>query len=226
MFQAPRMMQRVPAPLREDYLECLVDASRTFADERTVHAGRLFWCDHTPLNLRCAGDLALLFDDALFVLVLRHYRGNVQSLRRSFAHGYRWAGAHVADSAAVWSSFYQHVGDLPKSRTLVVSYDRLCYDPEQNISRIEAEVSQRVGIDPAGFDRSVLSVSHATSDARPTVGTLGTQGTILRPISSYDAAAWNDGFEAACRPELAEVDEMLAAMYPEYTESLTAETSS
>jgi Sulfotransferase family len=220
--QAPQLMQRVPTPKKDDYLEWLFASTCEFAD-RTLSGGRVFWVDHTPLNLLVGSALAERLPGALFVLMLRHYRGVVQSLRRSYAEGYRWAGSQIGDSAALWAEYYAHAAALPPDRTLVLSYDRLCADPEPAIRRAGDFIAARCGVEPAGFDPRVLATSFATTSQRSTIARQDGDRVVFSPIASYDRARWTDGMEAVCRPAVGRVDEELRARYPdEYVEPVSS----
>jgi Sulfotransferase family len=212
--QAPQLMQRVPAAKKDEYLEWLFESTSAFAD-RTLSAERTFWVDHTPLNLLVAAELAERLPDAVFVLMLRHYRGVVQSLRRSFADGYRWAGSQIGDSAALWAEYYAKTAVLPAERTLALSYDGLCADPETAIRRVRQFVANRCSVDAAGFDPRVLATSFATTSQRRTIAASHGEDIVFSPISSYDRARWTDGMEAVCRPAVAAVDTELRARYPD-----------
>lgn len=216
-------MQRVPATKKNEYLEWLFDSTAAFAEQTLSGAERAFWCDHTPLNLLVAAALVERLPDAVFILMLRHYRGAVQSLRRSFADGYRWAGSQIGDSAKLWAEHYANAGVLPVERTLALSYDKLCADPDPAIRRVVQFVADRCGVDPSGFDPRVLSTSFATTSQRRTIATSHGDRVEFSPISSYDRSRWTDGMEAVCRVAVAGVDDDLRARYPdEYVEAVSS----
>ncbi|HTW82639.1 MAG TPA: sulfotransferase [Candidatus Sulfotelmatobacter sp.] len=211
--QAPRLMQRMPTPHRDAFLADLFEASVGFA-ERTLIDGRSFWCDHTPHNLLVASSLVARFPSAVFILMLRHYRGCIQSLRRSYAEGYPWAGIRFMDSAQLWADFYERVDALPPDRTLPVSYDALCAEPGSEVERITSFLADRVGVAAAAFDHAIFASSHATKTSRPTLATTDGATTFFRRKSSFDANAWGDGYEAAAHIHVAPVDALLRKRYP------------
>ncbi len=90
-----------------------MDHARRFAEEVARSQGCEWYCDTTPWNLLVADRLAAQLPDALFVLMLRHYSGTVQSLRRSFESGFVWAGETLADSARIWAHFYRCAAEYP-----------------------------------------------------------------------------------------------------------------
>jgi hypothetical protein len=213
------MMHRVPGTQTERYLEHLFAATSDFADEARNAQGATFWCDHTPLNLRVAKVLADRLPDAIFVLLLRHYRGVIQSLRQSYADGYRWAGRQLQDSAALWATYYRNAAELPPERTIALSYEQLCASPETIIYELENALASRFGIDPASFNRRTLATSHATTSARRTIATLEVDTVVLKGVESYDAARWTEGMETAASIYVDEVEalmrERFAGVYSE-----------
>ncbi|MGB6061185.1 MAG: sulfotransferase, partial [Candidatus Aquilonibacter sp.] len=95
--QAPQLMHRMPSTVLSEYLSHLFVGTLNFADACRDSAGAAMWCDQTPFNLQIARELVERLPDAVFLLMLRHYRGVIQSLRRSYATGYRWAGSRIQD---------------------------------------------------------------------------------------------------------------------------------
>ena len=182
---APATLGAMPGSYRAQYLGDLVDHARRFAEEVTSSQGREWYCDTTPWNLLVADRLAAQLPDALFVLMLRHFAGTVQSLRRSFESGFTWAGETWADSARIWAHFYSSVGRVPADRTVAVSYDALTYEPETVLDLLRAWLDEQ-GYPTDDLDSGQLAVSHAppSSGPRPTIGALGERrgGVAVSPI--------------------------------------------
>ncbi len=169
---APSALGAMPGPFTASYLRDLVTHAQWFAEELTAADGRDWYCDTTPWNLLAADRIAAELPDALFVLMLRHYSGTVQSLRRSFESGFTWAGATWTESARVWADFYRAAGQLPADRTVAVSYDAMTADPETVLDLLVKWLDER-GFPARDLDVGQLAVSHAppASGPRPTIGT-------------------------------------------------------
>lgn len=188
---ADREYARVPAPHKGEYLEELREHALDFATRVARRHGCSCFCDSTPWNLLIAGTLVARLPDALFVLTVRDVRGVSQSLERSRAQGYLWAGDTLEERALLWRRFYSHVGSLDPDRTVVVDYDELCAEPPAVLDELARDLS-RHGI-TFSLDAGALCESHANpaGAGRPTVGVrLGDGSVSLRSIPSYDAAAW------------------------------------
>lgn len=214
--QAPAMIRRAPSPVRQAMLEHVFQGMRNFADQSRDKNGALFWCDQTPFNLLIARSLSGLLEDAVFILMLRHYRGTIQSLRRSFAGGYRWAGRQLQDSAALWATFYSHAEELPQERTLAVSYDKLCNSPLETLERVESSLSRMLGVDPGLFDRAVFADSHATQGLHHRTIAERTGTTLrFRSIGAYDTDQWSAAHEKAASLFVLETHEALLKRYPQ-----------
>jgi hypothetical protein len=226
LWQVPQALQRAPSRFKAEYLEDLFDASLAFADRQRDQRGARFWCDQTPFNLSIAQSLATRLKDAIFVLMLRHYRGAIQSLRRSYTEGYRWAGRNFQDSATLWANIYHNCAHLPPERTIAVSYERLCAFPLEAIESLEAQLAHKLGIESSGFDRSVCARSYATTALRRTIAFMGEESVEFKPIASYDSERWTEGMETAALVYASETDALLRNRYPDvYREPLLAATA-
>lgn len=206
LYDVAGRMRAMSSPFKDAYLERLFDATVEFAERKRNQSSARFWCDQTPLNLLVGQELGERLNDAVFVLMVRDYRGVVQSLRRANADGHRWAGARIEDSADVWARCYAHAPLLPPDRTIAVSYDDLCASPEATVSSLADCLGERLGVDPALFRREVFASSHATRLPRATIATLDGETVSFAPVPSYDATAWSDGMEARCAPIVSEAE--------------------
>lgn len=210
--------RRVPSSYRDAYLEHLVGSTTAFADSAAEAAGVSIWCDQTPWNLLIIDELVARFPTALFVLSVRHYSGTILSLQRSFKAGYNWAGRTMEDSAKLWSRFYGRVVDLPKDRTIAISYDGLCADPIPTLARLREQLAEHLSVDPLGFDDCSLAESHATEKARPTLAYVYDGRAHLRPINSLEPGAWTTQIERVTRPIVATTDQWLRLHLPDVYE--------
>lgn len=211
----PSVIGKFPGLYRDAYLEDLCNHARDFAEDAAREAGRGWYCDATPWNLGCARTLAAQLPDALFVLTIRHYAGTVQSLRRSFAAGFQWAGASFEESARLWATMYAHVAELPPERTVSFAYDALGARPEETLRKLEADLAAH-GFDSSGLDREVLAVSHASVPGqRPTVGVREPGGVRLVPFPTVELEHWSGDIQAAVWPAVREVHLDLQRRFPE-----------
>jgi hypothetical protein len=224
--QAPQLMQRIPSPVKDEYLDSLATSGKAFAERKLKESKKRFWCDQTPWNLCVSRRVAELFPKALFVLMLRDFRGTVLSLRDSYAQGYQWAGSHISDSAQLWASFYEAAQHLPSDRTFAVSYDRLCRSPQESIASLEHAVGSYLRIGRDAFDRAVFADSHAKSlGPRRTLATKVGDKITFTSIEPYDSSRWNDAMESQCIPYVENVERKLKSLYGvEYVSSSAIET--
>ena len=212
---APSVLGAIPGSYRDPYLRDLVTHAQWFAEGLAAAHGNSWYCDSTPWNILAADRIAADIPDALFVLMLRHYSGTIQSLRRSFESGFGWAGATWTDSAEVWAGAYQTAAALPVERTLAVSYERLCADPSATLDLIGQWMDQH-GFPTDGLDIGQLAISHAppASGPRPTVAVLVGDTVELRPIASYDPLSWSGDIHRMVWPVVVDVHRRLSAQFP------------
>jgi Sulfotransferase family len=201
----------------EAYAADLRRHAREFVELLTVERGLGWYCDSTPWNILFADLLEEELTEPLYVLTLRHYSGTIQSLRRSYAGGYEWAGATWADSARIWAQAYEAVGKLPPARTIPVSYESLAEDPEGTLTTLHARLEDH-GFDTAGLDLNQLVISHAqphgVTEPRPTIGNTDGDGVRLVPMSSFDPQSWSGDIQAAIWPAVRDVHRDLQARFP------------
>jgi len=152
----PAVIERIPGFHHADYLAEIREHARAFAERVAAGQQCSWYVDHTPWNLEVAGRLATDPGDALFVLMLRHYAGNILSLRR-----FPWGGDSWADTARLWATLCGRAIDLPQDRLVVVGYDALTAEPGPTLAALTADLGSR-GFPAAGLDQRLLAVSHAT----------------------------------------------------------------
>lgn len=213
----PEVMPGIQPPAWAPHLE-------HFLGEVQEHAARFIdgvarsencdsYVDSSPRNILIAGELAARFPDALFVLVLRHYSGVVQSLGRT---GWPWVPASVEGRAVVWADAYDAAEGLPPDRTVAISYDRLCAEPEPTLSRFSEQLRSH-GIRTDRLDLSVLGYSHSHVLGQPRPTLVDATGQ-LTAMPSIDAQAWTPAIHATVLPHVRQVEERLRDRYPEYSE--------
>ncbi|HTD33288.1 MAG TPA: sulfotransferase [Candidatus Elarobacter sp.] len=187
----PNAIRRIPSALRDAYIADVREHAEAFAERAAKAAGATAFCDATPWNLLIADELTAALSGALFVLCVRRPEGVVQSLARSFAHGFRWAGANVQSRARLYADFYTQVTHLPEERTVAFDYDRFCVQPHQQIGAFLHQLSNRLDTEPAAFDERVLAEAHAPAvGSNPPIAAASSDGRLVyRPRPSYDASA-------------------------------------
>ena len=212
---APAALGAMPGSFRDPYLRDLVTHAQWFAEGLAAAHGKSWYCDTTPWNILAAERIAADMPDALFVLMLRHYSGTVQSLRRSFESGFGWAGATWGDSAEVWATAYRSAGGLPSGRTLAVSYEGLSADPGTTLDLILQWLGDS-GYPASGLDLDQLAISHAppATGPRPTVAVRVGDAVELRPISSFDPDHWSGDIHRMVWPVVRDVHHGLSARFP------------
>ena len=205
----------IPGPFREAYLKDLRVHAAWFAEESAAAQGAAWYCDSTPWNLAALSDIAADLPDALFIVMLRHYAGCIQSLRRSFSSGFGWAGRDWAGSAEVWAAAYRSLPELPADRTVVVSYDAVASAPESTMAALCSTVAA-MGYPASAVDARELAVSHAppTSGDRPTIGVVEDGAVRLRPIAAFAPEHWSGDIHRMVWPIVQEVHMGLRERFP------------
>ena len=206
----PAVIERIPGFHHADYLAEIREHARAFAERVAAGQQCSWYVDHTPWNLEVAGRLATDPGDALFVLMLRHYAGNILSLRR-----FPWGGDSWADTARLWATLCGRAIDLPQDRLVVVGYDALTAEPGPTLAALTADLGSR-GFPAAGLDQRLLAVSHAAivGEPRPVIGAADGAGGGLRPIRSFDAERWSGDIHAEVWPVVRDMHHELLRRYP------------
>jgi Sulfotransferase family len=212
---APSALGAMPGPYREPYLRDLVVHAQWFAEGLAASHQSSWYCDSTPWNILAADRIAADMPDALFILMLRHYSGTVQSLRRSFESGFGWAGTTWAESAGVWATAYRAAGRLPQQRTLAVSFEALCADPGSTLELVRQWLEEH-DYPATGLDLDQLAVSHAppADGPRPTIGVRVDGAIELQAISSFAPEHWSGDIHRMVWPVVEDVHGDLAARFP------------
>lgn len=212
-YHAEREYKSVPTIYVAKIVETLQAAAANLAQQIAEEQGAKYFVESTPWNLRIISTLCSHYPKAQFILMLRHYRGAIQSMERSSAVVYRWAGPDDATRAQTWASLYTLALDLPHDRTVAVSYDRLCTDPRSALH----DLKQRLALHGLPNDHllaDALMVSHATSCPRPVLCSLSDEGEIeFHGRASYDASSWTAQREIETAVVCARVWERLVALY-------------
>ena len=211
---ARRHYERVPTPLKQLYISELEQHAIEFALRHTRAVGATAFCDSTPWNLRIADYLIQVFPTAVFIVVLRHYSGVIQSLERSYRDGYQWAGPTIRERAQLWSRMYAHLRRIPKTRIVPLGYDRFCADP----IRVLREFNTRLriaGVPSENLSLSAFSHSHATTQNRPTIGSEENGHIVLKPIHSVDLKAWRSESSSEVEQIVRNTDHFLRDVFPD-----------
>ncbi len=210
---APNVIQRIPGYHHNAYLSELRDHAREFAERRARESGCAWYLDHTPWNLEVAARLAADVPDALFVLMLRHYAGNVLSLRR-----FPWAGDSWTEVARLWATLCSQVLYLPEDRLVTVGYDALAAKPGLTLTDLTAALDTH-GFPVADLDPAILTLSHAAiiGEPRPVIGVAGSgdlKAGGLRPIRSFEEERWSGDIHAQVWPVVQDMHFELMRRFP------------
>jgi sulfotransferase family protein len=206
----PAVIQRIPGFHHDAYLTEVREHARTFAERLAREHECAWYVDHTPWNLEVAG-LAADPPDALFVLMLRHYSGNILSLRR-----FPWAGETWEDTAQLWVTLTSLTIELPADRLIPVSYDALAEEPGETLASLGAALESH-GFGTRDLDQRLLAVSHAAvvGEPRPTIGTFdGGEFRSLQPIRSFDSERWSGDIQARIWPIVRDMHYELLRRFP------------
>ena len=186
---APREFARTPSAFREAYLRRLRNQSHAFFEEVGQRSNVAFLCDSTPWNFRILQSLDAAFPNAMFVVTVRSASGVVQSMRRSYQLGYRWAGPEDSDRLATWCEAYEAILGLAPTRVVPFSYDHLCIEPRQTVERFLHCIRESGG--PTDIDLEPLMITHANPESRPTTLKRNSSGGLSwTPIAAYSDEGW------------------------------------
>jgi hypothetical protein len=207
---APAYLSRLPGGEHETFLRELRHLAADHVSRAARHQGCSWFCDATPWNVEVAAAIGSALPDAVFVLMLRHFSGAVQSL-----HRFPWAGETVEDAARLWVELNACIDQLPEERTLAIGYDVLAADPAAAVEAMR-EVMLAIGLDPDQFDDTQFALSHAhiVGEPRPTVAHVADGRAVFHPIPSLDAVQWTPEVHAAVWPVVAEAHRALLSRFP------------
>jgi hypothetical protein len=189
---------RIPSRWKNEYRASLINHALDFEDgiRRSIREKNIL-CDSTPWNARILNKLRATHPNALFLFVIRHFSGVIQSLRISWEKGYGWAGPSDVERAILWRDMNNYILDFDDACTLYVSYDRLCDSPRETISNL-LEKLHGFNIEGA-FDLTVLGDSFTNDLARPTLMKKSNVEVTLEKISTFDPSDWDNQASLAIR---------------------------
>jgi Sulfotransferase family len=207
----PAVIKRIPGFHHDAYLAEIREHARTFA-ERLAREHRCAWyLDHMPWNLEVAGELATDPPESLFVLMLRHYSGNILSL-----HRFPWGGDTWEDTARLWVTLSSLIVELPADRLIPVGYDALAREPGETLASLRSTLESH-GFDTRHLDDRLLAVSHAAvvGEPHPVVGVVDNgQVRSLQSIGSFDSRRWSGDIHARVWPIVRDMHFELLRRFP------------
>ena len=207
----PAVIKRIPGFHHDAYLAEIREHARTFAERLATEHGCAWYLDHTPWNLEVAAGLATDPPESLFVLMLRHYSGNILSL-----HRFPWGGDTWEDTARLWVTLSSLILELPAERLIPVGYDALAEQPEQTLAALRSALENH-GFDAHRLDERLLAVSHAAvvGEPRPVIGVADAgQVRCLQPIRSFDSERWSGDIQARVWPIVKDLHFELLRLFP------------
>lgn len=172
-----------------------------------IHKPR--YLDHTPWYVHLVDFINLLYDDALFIHVIRDGRSVVESLTTSYQKGFSWAGETIAARTGLWAravvagrKAIETVGD---DRYTEILYEDLCRMPEVVLEN----VLRRVGLSMEASVLEPLARVHADPSRKdPTLAKIDDCGNVvLRP--KIVGNVWPAKWSAAEKEEFASTGEGL-----------------
>lgn len=214
-YVAPNDFVRIEIPFKTKYLDDLKEHADAFATRMARENQCKYYCDSNQWNMLAIEAIQKQNPEAIFVFILRHYAGVLQSLERSARDGYDWAGKTLEDRAKLWDQIYSKVTTFPRERTIFVSYDNLCASPESELNKLKLSLAS-FGLDASKFDEKCLAKSHAThrKDARKCIAALDERGVLqYHPIDSFDEKKWSSLMTKAVYGILGKTDQLLQKEY-------------
>ncbi|KAI9855532.1 MAG: hypothetical protein M1813_009760 [Trichoglossum hirsutum] len=210
---------RAPSPYRDAYLDSVRRHARSFASQLAAATGQRYFCDSTPWNLECAESVVSDMPGAIYILLVRHYAGVVLSLERSYEAGFPWAGATWKRRAEIWHHCYENARYLPQERTVPVSYDRLCVQPEETLREVHDRLRE-LGFPVETLNRASLAQRYATGpidkSASRQIAVETPQGTAFQSVRSIDLERWTPDIAATVLPIVKDTSLSLAKLFPDH----------
>lgn len=188
---AHEAFSRIQTPFKDSYRASLIKHAMDFAERiRKSHGENNILCESTPWNVRILKKLRLVYPNALFVFMLRHYSGVIQSLRRSWLQNYPWAGPSDLERAYLWRDSNNHILNFSDDQSIYIGYDGFCASPVSALTSLREQLN-KFGVQ-GDFDVEVLTHSYANAQSRTTIADTNSSGKMaLNRISSFDKADWN-----------------------------------
>jgi len=98
------------------------------------------YLDHTPWYVGLMMFINSIYDDSVFVHIIRDGRDVVNSLSKAYDEGFPWAGRNIAERASLWQSLVKLGTECGKSfepnRYLEIRYEDLCSQPIQSLRKL------------------------------------------------------------------------------------------
>lgn len=207
--------RRMPSPFRDEFNNALQQRVISFPIDLCLSKKASFYVDSTPSNILVCDKLINNVKKSIFILLIRHYKGVIQSLGRSYEDGYEWAGQSHAERAGLWAMHYACSAFLPIESTIVVNYDELCADPNKNINIILS------GLESFGFSNakkanlSILSNSYSNNESRhrPTIMKKHEGVYEYNKIKSYEQSEWTSEIDSVVKPIVNTTNMLIRAKY-------------
>ena len=205
---AKREYFRVPSPVKDEYLVSLFDHAKSFADKITRQNSCEFFCDSTPWNVLILQKLLSHFPSAIFVFSYRSFEATNQSLKRSRADGYEWAGSNDSDRADLWLRCLMQIRHLPADNVIVFNYDMLYEDPGKEVKSLVHRL-EALGLKKDASSMDTFCASHATTSGdRPVIGRRSRNGEVtFMPLPPVPAPALD--IDSVLKQKLAVVKDMV-----------------
>lgn len=136
-----RAMLHRASPLTEPFIAAVTALVKETTVEETKARGKSIYVDHSPWHALCLPEVWDIFPHARVVHVVRNPADVVDSLRRSYLAGYRWAGATTRDRVQLWMRFVDHVESHRADPRLVeIRYEDIAADPRESLRRLVASI--------------------------------------------------------------------------------------
>jgi Sulfotransferase family len=207
----PSFQRKVKVEYKADLYKAFFDRATVFAADQVRHEGREAYVDSNPFNFEIIKDLQREIKPAIFIIMLRDYRGVISSLERSYKAGYLWAGKNDGERAKLYHRFYRYLKEVDNLEDVIfLNYDHLCKNPNEILNEFEQQFYEKLKTlfkvqNPEKeweFNRQILCESHAptystsmsntgSSLLRAFSGSENDDGTFtLNSINSYNMDDW------------------------------------
>jgi GTPase SAR1 family protein len=236
----PSFQKKVAADYKPELYNAMFDFMQLFSADLVRRQSCEAYVDSNPFNFRIIKKLQEKVNPALFIVMLRDYRGVISSLKKSCDEGRSWAGPEDADRATLYYKFYKRLKNINLNQVIFLNYDQLCGSPKEILDTFEEQFYNKLKTlfnvqSPKAewrFDRRILCENQAPTYLNAPTGTPSSlprtfrgqennDGTFtLNPIASYNPKEWSSERDAIVREEVSKIVTDLTKKIPHKVELL------
>ena len=135
----PNYQSRVYADYKPSYHSSLFNHAEDFSEMETRGRGYEAYVDSNPSNLKIIEKLRSKIYPAIFIIMLRDYRGVILSLEKSYNNppGRSWPGKDDEERAQLYYEFYKNLMNISPEEVIYLNYDQLFINPNETLNEFD-----------------------------------------------------------------------------------------